>query len=577
SNEDHTGMTSWHYISDADWLSLNGGTGELFGTPTNDDVGEYSVSIWVLDGNDGRDTRDITLTVINKNDPPSIITEDVTELDQGDNFRRDYEVEDIDAEDVHMWSLETGPSWLSMEEETGILSGTPGPLDVGVHQVKITVTDSGGLDDFHEFALVVNNVNDPPQFTDVPYNTDINHGDVFLFDMDGTDIDGEEGLTYSISTDPKSDMSVNPDTGEIFWRASIEWFAGSSYILKVKATLSDGEFDAIREFEINVRPSIPPTAKLLLPEDEAKVSIRSATLSWSGFDLEGDNITYDIYIGKTKAFVENLKADTLYLEDYTGTEVGLESLDSGKTYFWVVIPYDGCSEGTCSSGVRSFTLNNPPTFKDVGIQEAEVGKTFKILLSGEDEDDERNELTLEMIEGPDGMVFDPVTGLVKWEPGTDDIMLHQARFRISDGTDSTELTMTIDVVGSGSGTSDKGGMLIIFAGVGAGIASLVLVMLMALIYLRKRKANEDGENMKLEDAFEDDDEKQKDVEPISSRYSSVTIDANEAHIKDKVRQKVTYESLYGTPKPETDEEGMTTKELKEFIGDQIKELENLEE
>ncbi|MGA1819483.1 MAG: putative Ig domain-containing protein [Thermoplasmatota archaeon] len=576
-NEDYTGMTSWHYMSDAKWLSLNEDTGELFGTPTNDDVGEYAVSVWVLDGNDGRGTRDFTLTVQNRNDPPMIVTEDVTQLDQGDNFRRDYEVEDIDRNDVHTWTVDTDASWLSMESETGILKGKPGPLDVGSYSVKVTVTDSGGATDSHQFTLVVHNVNDPPVFTDVPFNADIPHGGIFTYDVAGTDIDGNDGLEYSITTKPETDMTIDPDTGRIYWKASIDWFTKGNYVLDVKVSLSDGEYRIDHEFDITVKPSVPPSARLILPEDKAKISRTSAVLSWSGFDLEGDDITYDVYVGQTKAFVESRKEETIYLKDYQGTEVGLEGLVTGKTYFWMVIPFDGCSYGTCSPGILSFTLNNPPTIKDVSMQEAEAGKVFKLLLIGQDEDDERNDLMFQLVEGPNGLDFDPATGLIKWKPEMDDVMLHQARFTISDGIDTTEFMVTIDVIEPEGGIGAEGGMTMVLVGAGIGaVVLLVSVTVFFVIYRKKNGKKGDGEAT-LDTTFSDEGPDEEENIPVSSRYSAVTIDATEAHMRDKMQHKVTYESLYGKTRPEAEDEGMTARELKEFIGKQITELERLEE
>jgi hypothetical protein len=347
SNEDETEMMTWHYTTAATWLTLNPDTGELFGTPTNDDIGEYFIKVWVDDGNDGMDFSEFTINVTNVNDAPIITTEDITELDQGDNFRRDYEVEDIDMQESHIWSIETNADWLSLNAKTGVLSGIPGPNDVGVYDVSVKVTDTGGLFDVHEFKLVINNVNDPPKLEDVPFNNDIPHGDLYTFDVNGTDIDGVDGLVYSVTTTPHTDMEIDPETGEILLRASIDWFIGNSKSLKVKITLTDGEYQDVHEFDLNVIPSTPPISSLESPEDGVKISKDLALLSWSGFDVEGDEISYDIYIGETKAFVESLKEETLYLEGFTGTETGLEGLDTGKTYFWIVIPHDGCSYGTC--------------------------------------------------------------------------------------------------------------------------------------------------------------------------------------------------------------------------------------
>ncbi|MGA1848471.1 MAG: putative Ig domain-containing protein, partial [Thermoplasmatota archaeon] len=382
SNEDYSPKVSWHFHSNASWLTLNENTGELFGTPTNYDVGSYYVRIWVEDGNGGKGMSEFTLTVDNLNDAPEITTTDIVEIDQDSYYRRDYDVKDIDTGDSHFWSLETDASWLSIDRDTGVLAGSPGPRDVGVFNVKVTVTDKGGMTDIHVFKLTVNDLNDPPMFSVVPQSGEIPHGEPFTFQVWAVDPDGSSILTYSIKTSPQSDMTIDPESGDVRWTASVNIFDREPYKLRVTITVTDGEFRTNHEFELQVLPSAPPESVLLGPEDGAKVSLKNTLLTWSGSDPEGDVLSYNVYIGETKAFVEAMKDSVLYLEKYSGTEAGLEGLKTGKTYYWTVAPYDGCSLGICSSSVRSFRLNNPPTMKDVEFQELKAGTELKLLLKG---------------------------------------------------------------------------------------------------------------------------------------------------------------------------------------------------
>ena len=60
----------------------------------------------------------------------------------------------------------TKPSWLDLSGN--VLSGTPTNSDVGLHNVTITATDSGGLSATQSFMINVENVNDAPTFTSTP-------------------------------------------------------------------------------------------------------------------------------------------------------------------------------------------------------------------------------------------------------------------------------------------------------------------------------------------------------------------------------------------------------------------------
>ncbi|MGA1848947.1 MAG: Ig domain-containing protein, partial [Thermoplasmatota archaeon] len=226
----------------------------------------------------------------------------------------------------------------------------------------------------------------------------------------------------------------------------------------------------------------------------------------------------------------------------------------------------GCSLGICSSSVRSFRLNNPPTMKDVEFQELKAGTELKLLLKGSDEDDGSSSLQYELVEGPQGMFLDSSTGLLRWKPRSEDVMLHQVTVSISDGTDTETMVFTIEVLDSGE---DRGGSAPIVIGAAAGAACLLIsAIAVALVYMKKRKTAADDDDGKRRESGRTEEPK-----PASSTYSSVTISASEAHVADHVQHNTTYEGLYGKRKEGSGEEGMTARELKDYIHDQITELE----
>ncbi|UCE35954.1 MAG: hypothetical protein JSW00_10330, partial [Thermoplasmata archaeon] len=57
------------------------------------------------------------------------------------------------------WSLSTDAQFLIIDNQTGILSGTPYLDDIGIFWVNVTVEDGNGGMDFHNFTLYVGSVN----------------------------------------------------------------------------------------------------------------------------------------------------------------------------------------------------------------------------------------------------------------------------------------------------------------------------------------------------------------------------------------------------------------------------------
>jgi hypothetical protein len=163
SDDDGFGDIVWMLKTNANWLMLDSDTGVLNGTPDNSDVGSYWVNVSVDDGSGGIAWSNFTLSIENVNDDPIIITEDVQITLEDELYRIDYNATDIDpTNDQLTWSLATNADWLTINPESGNLSGTPENSDVGNYWVNISVSDGNSGHAWSNFSLTVNNVNDDP-------------------------------------------------------------------------------------------------------------------------------------------------------------------------------------------------------------------------------------------------------------------------------------------------------------------------------------------------------------------------------------------------------------------------------
>ncbi len=569
SDEDGEDGIYWTYSSDANWLTLDPYNGTLRGTPGQTEVGIWRVQLIVRDGNGGSDSREMDISVIDKNDRPVIVTDDVKKVDQGAPFKRDYEVEDIDPGDVHTWSLTTDAAWLKIDGSKGVLSGTPGPKDVGNWTVNLNVTDSGGLSDDREFVLEVVNINDRPFFVDIPQDSSVLSGSVYRFDVNASDPDIGTYLRYSVKSTPRTDIGIDDSTGALEWEATLNVFETTPYILYVEISVSDGELSITHEFELTIVKTGPPTSTLITPENRRRVSPKGLELVWDGNDPEGDQITYDLYIGDNQGAVQLKKVETRYIEDYPETTIEVAGLTTGKTYFWTVIPFDGASYGQCQNNIFSFIVNSPPIVDTVGVKKVELGQKFELLISVTDQDEaDRTGLRFKLDGSPEGMTIGETTGYIVWEPADDQVMLHRVVVNISDGIDQTSLSFIVEVV---KARSSAGSIILIII-----IPIVVVLILIALgagifLWMRSRKKGE-GEETVIGTIREDADLK---VGPAVK--TEVAISVTEAHASlGKGSKKVSYEDLYGMPAPEQ-EEGMTTRELRDYISSQIDDLKKVEE
>ena len=123
--DDPVPQTTWNIESDASWLTMDPTTGNLTGTPTNDEVGIYWVNVSVQDGNGGNNWTNFSMGVINTNDPPEITTIPITEATSGERYSYNVDAIDIDVGDILRYSLDIAPVGMVIHPGTGLIDWTP--------------------------------------------------------------------------------------------------------------------------------------------------------------------------------------------------------------------------------------------------------------------------------------------------------------------------------------------------------------------------------------------------------------------------------------------------------------------
>ena len=163
---------TYEAVNKPDWMTVSS-SGLITGTPTNDDVGSHNVTVKVTDTGGASDTKTFTLTVLNTNDAPVIDVGDTTgalaDAIDGSSFSHQLSVTDVDVGDSHTFSMSSDKdiSWLSLDAETGLLTGTPDDEQVGVYNITFSVEDAAGVASVSDaISLTVQNINDPVYIAD---------------------------------------------------------------------------------------------------------------------------------------------------------------------------------------------------------------------------------------------------------------------------------------------------------------------------------------------------------------------------------------------------------------------------
>ena len=193
------------------WLVIDQGSGALSGTPLNDHVGGNDFTLEVSDGNGGTASHSLTITVTNTNDAPTIggIPPDATE-DSSYSFA--LTGNDVDVNDTLTFSLVGNPSWITIDSNTGVISGIPANGNVTdsvtfTAKVQDNSGDTGNDTATVDVTMAVINTNDPPLVaTPIPDQNIIPGAFPFNINLSNyfSDIDTGDSLSFSITANSDS-------------------------------------------------------------------------------------------------------------------------------------------------------------------------------------------------------------------------------------------------------------------------------------------------------------------------------------------------------------------------------------
>jgi len=221
------------------------------------------------------------------------------------------------------------------------------------------------------------------------------------------------------------------------YRPRLSW--NTSYTWQVRAfDTHEWAEGPVWHFTTPPYPNYPPHIELQYPPDEnfIRSDTSSLKLKWYGHDLEGDPITYTVYLDLTNA---STAIATTNASEYT-----VQGLVNDTVYYWKVAASDGMSAE--SSDVRWFRFfigsfpNHSPAFNTTALPDATVGKPYQFRLTALDADNDT--LIFALFSGPAGMTID-VDGTVRWKPTSAGTF--QFTTRVSDGKGNDTKTFSITV------------------------------------------------------------------------------------------------------------------------------------
>jgi len=404
------------------WLLFDPNTQVLSGTPGNDEVGHHDVTLSIFDGIVTVDST-FSIRVANVNDAPTFASLPDTMALEEVLYLSSVTAEDIDGDSIRFRAPEI-PAWLSFNDTTHILTGTPANEDVGDHPVTLRIYDGSVIVD-SSFVIHVENVNDAPAFVSMP-DTIALEDVLYSSAVTAEDIDGDS-IIFRAPLLPAW-LSFN-DTTHILSGTPIQDDVGDYYVI---LRISDGTLTVDSSFVITV-----------LNTNDAPTFTSTPITSGLQGSLYSYTVTAEDIDGDTLIFSAPVLPLWLTLDPLTQLLSGTPGNDDVGTHGISLVVNDSTVDVVQSFNIIVEDVNDPPHFTSTPIEEARPGSAYIYTVTAEDIDGDG--ITFAALVLPGWLTFNTQTHVLSATPGVEDVGDQHVTIRVSDGSLHADQTFVVTV------------------------------------------------------------------------------------------------------------------------------------
>lgn len=263
----------------------------------------YYLTIRASDSNGGVATTSLNVTVVDQNDSPQFLSTPYT-VNIGENLPVGTTVikvvsSDQDPSDSLTYSLSgTNNNHFSIGSSTGVIS-TAQELDrenINSYSLTVSVSD-GSVTVTEAISIGVDNANDPPTFSNAPFNVSVNENinSGNLLTVSATDDDGD-AISFSIYGVGSESFSVHSSSGVVSLAGALDYETVSGYTLTIWASDANGGVATTSLYVDVVNQNDDPTFlgtpySSSVSEDAA---VGSTVLVLTASDQDGDSLTFTL-------------------------------------------------------------------------------------------------------------------------------------------------------------------------------------------------------------------------------------------------------------------------------------------
>jgi hypothetical protein len=289
--------------------------------PGYTNAGEHTVTIEVSDEEGGVASQSFTITVIDTNRDPEVISTPLLETAEGLLYEYMVIATDPDG-DALQYALLDAPTGLTISDK-GLLNWLPGYDDEGQYYISLEITDAKGGSSNQSFTLTVAGTNRDPMILSVPVIT-AQENTLYEYVFQAGDDDGDS-LIYSLISAPQG-MSVSTG-GLVSWLPDFD--SAGDYTIDIGA--SDGETAISQQFILTVANSNQLPVFQYSPDLTAQENVYYS-MTVSATDSDGDTLMYSLRSAPIGMTINPLNGEINWLPDFNqagGQSVSIQ-VDDGQ-------------------------------------------------------------------------------------------------------------------------------------------------------------------------------------------------------------------------------------------------------
>ncbi|NQT34863.1 tandem-95 repeat protein [bacterium] len=412
-----------------------------------EDAGTYNPIFYLSDGVAVVETT-MTLIVNNVNQAPYWAQiPDTISADEGTMFSLTVVGIDHDGDDLttsHFSDdIPENADFTDHGDGTGTLLWDITYADAGVYTSLFTISD-GVLESTAPVTIIVNNVNNPPYWVDMPDFIGIDEGGLVVFYVEGVDSEGDAlEIRYSSIDIPESaDFSdFGNGTGVFTWQTNFEDMGRYRALF----TLSDGTHDVPAAVIITVGDVNMPPEWVDVPDTVIVTEGNQLDFFVNGSDPDGDALTiyfYSHYLPEEAIFTDN--------GDGTGNFTWQTGYEDEGVYLATPILSDGEYDVEAEVQIIVLHSNREPEWVVLPEQEIVIdeGDLLQFDVAASDPDGDILRLSMTSPDLPEAAVLTDNgdgTGVFTWQTSYLDGGFYELILVVSDGEDSDEADIFINV------------------------------------------------------------------------------------------------------------------------------------